>query len=646
MADSGKITIQRGTEPASPSTGYTSIFVDSADGHVKRKSDAGVVVDLESGLTPSPGDYTASEIDFVPAGDIVATEVQAAIEELDAEKAPIGHVGSGGVSEHAIATGAAAGFLSPSDFTKLASVASGATANDTDANLKNRANHTGTQLAGTISDFATAADARAAITSAPIAHVGSGGSAHAQVVAGVSDGFMLAADKTKLDGIAVGATANDTDANLRNRATHTGTQLHTTISDFNSGARSAVVDDAIVDGVVNKAPSQNAVFDALVAKLSDPMTTDGDLITRAAGVAARLGIGAENQILRVLSGAVAWDDENIGQDFGDGNLGNLTLSGSLVLAGKSYYDTLTLVAGAALTTNGFPLYCKVLDLSNAPVGAIRWNGNNGVNSATQSGGSGGSALTATILGGSSAGTQGGSGVVGAGVQATAASNLSPANGGSSGAGGGSGSGVNGGITGRSAATVSNRVLYGRLETAFLRATLQIVGGCGGPGGSSGGGDGVSATNSCGGGGGGSGAGMVAIYADKIITSVSTPAGVIQAIGGNGGNGRTAPNAGAGGGGGGAGGGGGYIFLAYNTKEGPVVSSLIQAHGGNGGNGGNSVTGTGGAGGGGGNAGYIDAIDFSLLSGIHIGGAAGTAGTLQSGTTGGSGGVGGLANLSI
>lgn len=44
--------------------------------------------------------------------------------------------------------------------TKLAGIATSATANDTDANLKNRANHTGTQLASTISDFSTAADAR------------------------------------------------------------------------------------------------------------------------------------------------------------------------------------------------------------------------------------------------------------------------------------------------------------------------------------------------------------------------------------------------------------------------------------------------------------------------------------------------------
>ncbi|AZO48055.1 hypothetical protein [Mesorhizobium sp. M4B.F.Ca.ET.058.02.1.1] len=46
-------------------------------------------------------------------------------------------------------------FMTAAQITKLAGIASGATANDTDANLKNRANHTGTQLAATISDFAS-----------------------------------------------------------------------------------------------------------------------------------------------------------------------------------------------------------------------------------------------------------------------------------------------------------------------------------------------------------------------------------------------------------------------------------------------------------------------------------------------------------
>ena len=43
-------------------------------------------------------------------------------------------------------------------------------------------------------------------------------------------GSMSAADKTKLDGIAAGATANATDAQLRDRSTHTGTQAGNTIT--------------------------------------------------------------------------------------------------------------------------------------------------------------------------------------------------------------------------------------------------------------------------------------------------------------------------------------------------------------------------------------------------------------------------------
>jgi hypothetical protein len=54
---------------------------------------------------------------------------------------------------------------SATDKTKLAGIATGATANSSDATLLNRANHTGTQTASTISDFSTAADARIAAAS-------------------------------------------------------------------------------------------------------------------------------------------------------------------------------------------------------------------------------------------------------------------------------------------------------------------------------------------------------------------------------------------------------------------------------------------------------------------------------------------------
>jgi len=47
--------------------------------------------------------------------------------------------------------------------------------------------------------------------------------------------FTIAKDG-KLAGIAAGATANDTDANLKNRANHAGTQPASTIGDFNAAA--------------------------------------------------------------------------------------------------------------------------------------------------------------------------------------------------------------------------------------------------------------------------------------------------------------------------------------------------------------------------------------------------------------------------
>jgi hypothetical protein len=61
-----------------------------------------------------------------------------------------------------LADGTNAGLMAPAQHTKLAGIGTSATANDTDANLKARANHTGTQAASTISDFSEAVDDRVA----------------------------------------------------------------------------------------------------------------------------------------------------------------------------------------------------------------------------------------------------------------------------------------------------------------------------------------------------------------------------------------------------------------------------------------------------------------------------------------------------
>lgn len=89
--------------------------------------------------------------------------------------------------------------------TKLTGIATAATANDTDANLKARANHTGTQSADTLTD-------------------------------GTTNKAFLATERTKLSGIATGATANSSDATLLARANHTGTQTASTVSDFSTAA--------------------------------------------------------------------------------------------------------------------------------------------------------------------------------------------------------------------------------------------------------------------------------------------------------------------------------------------------------------------------------------------------------------------------
>ena len=147
-----------------------------------------------------------------------------------------------------------AGLMSAADDVKLVGIAAGATANQTDVVLKARANHTGTQTASTISDWAAAtlgvllaglstATASAIAVSDSIlvalgklqaqinAHHGTGGATHPDSVAAGASGFMSGADKSKLNGIAASATANATDASLRDRATHTGTQSADTITD-------------------------------------------------------------------------------------------------------------------------------------------------------------------------------------------------------------------------------------------------------------------------------------------------------------------------------------------------------------------------------------------------------------------------------
>lgn len=111
----------------------------------------------------------------------------------------------------------------------------------------------------------------------PVSHVGSGGTAHANAVAGGAAGFMTGADKTKLDGIAAGATANSADATLLARANHTGTQAASTISDFNSAARAQVEAELIAGTNVTITPGGSGATRTLtIAAAGAGGVADGD----------------------------------------------------------------------------------------------------------------------------------------------------------------------------------------------------------------------------------------------------------------------------------------------------------------------------------------------------------------------------------
>ena len=426
-------------------------------------------------------------------------------------------------------------------------------------------------------------------------------------------------------------------------APFSGTRLFTTQDEklaFKGQSGNAVVfnDQGLTEEREYTLPDQSGPL------MVDPTSTAGDMIYQNGGL-QRLPIGTENQKLKVTTGLPTWADD-FEEMFSGKITGNLTVTGALTLTNDVFYDTLTLNAGAALDTAGYKIFCRVLNLSNAPAAAIRRRGNNGNNAANQTGGGTQAGLNATTTGGGGQGGAGATGVVGAGTTSAVAGSFTNANGGNGGSGGNGGAGSGGAGGPLSALPVATSpVDFSRIAYDLLRGAVTIGGGAGGRGGSSGGGDGVNLGR--GGGGGGSSGAVIAIYAHTIITSGSTAAGAITVVGGNGGLGASGVAGNVGGGGGGGGAGGGYVYLMYAKKTGPVVTNLITASGGNGGNAGNGIgTGIGGTGGGGGNGGRIQTFNVSTATGTSLVGANGTAGAAGVGVTGGIGGPGGACVVSL
>ena len=292
--------------------------------------------------------------------------------------------------------------------------------------------------------------------------------------------------------------------------------------------------------------------------------------------------------------------------FGSGVDGNLTASaGVTTLSRDTYYDQVTLTGTAQINCNGWSLFMRKFDASNAPTRAIYAAGADGIAGTTQ--GAIYSRKTFSILGGSGGiGGQGGTaGAVNSNGNAgnQPAAFTEPAMGGVGGAGGNGGNG-NGGKTGgiggeRRDPTNSVRSLALSPIAPVMASTngtsfQVLVGGVGGGGG--GGGAGANASNSGGDGRGGGGpGGVIEVWIGELVTGASTPAVLIDSYGGACGTAAGTPS-GGGGSGGGGGGGGGATRVFIGKRTGSVINNLVCATGGTGGPGGLANGGTAGQGG--------------------------------------------------
>jgi hypothetical protein len=134
----------------------------------------------------------------------------------------------------------------PANITSWAGIAPTSKQNTLTSSTTNTISGTEVQRAALTGDVTATANSNAttiandAVSNAKLANVATA-TIKGRATAGAGDPEDLSAAQVRtLINVADGATANATDAALRDRATHTGTQLASTISDFNASSRAQV----------------------------------------------------------------------------------------------------------------------------------------------------------------------------------------------------------------------------------------------------------------------------------------------------------------------------------------------------------------------------------------------------------------------
>lgn len=247
--------------------------------------------------------YNANEGGFTPADNSITNAKISSVAAISADK---------------LADGTSLKVMTAAERTKLTGVAEGATANAADSALRDRSTHTGSQSAATIDDFAEAVqDAVAAMlaegTNIDLAYDDVTGTLTVSSTAVEGGPAGLDAEQVRdtmatalVQGsnivinvndagdtitISTPATVNSTDAQLRDRATHTGAQAIATVTGLQaaldskapaSGVNSPPVTIAYAATITPDA-SAGSVFRCVATgglTLNDPINgTNGQLVT-------------------------------------------------------------------------------------------------------------------------------------------------------------------------------------------------------------------------------------------------------------------------------------------------------------------------------------------------------------------------------
>jgi hypothetical protein len=195
---------------------------------------------------------------------------------------------------HSDATQSVAGFLSTADKTKLDGIASG-------ANNYTHPNHSGDVTSA--GDGATTI-ANNAVTNAKLAQVATS-TLKGRATAGTGNAEDLTASQVRtLINVADGATANASDAQLRDRATHTGTQAATTITGLATVATTGAYGDLSGRPTLGTAAAA-ATTDFAAASHTHAASdiTSGTLLHERGGLEA--DVSAYNGLVKIASGSTS-----------------------------------------------------------------------------------------------------------------------------------------------------------------------------------------------------------------------------------------------------------------------------------------------------------------------------------------------------